>query len=273
MTRSAQNRPFPKILLTLGVLAVALLILYLTAIAPDAEAVGGWFRTFGEFICKYDTVLIGFLIVVNLVELADAIYFAPRDQTINANYEVRASENLSMLAMFKQYFAGYTSRAPLIFASEERQSALPRLIICAATAVIKFICWIFLAIAIVAMIAKPEVYDYAMAEGADYGFTVVVLYLFLNSGFLVYALYRMLPLHESRTYEVTTYYSDGSQSTSKETQTNLFAILILTAFLYLFYSSYYVLPVSSKLNRCIETLRFKRFLDEQEDDCYIGDFY
>ena len=266
-------RPFPKILVTLALLAITAAVVYFVAVKPSTETVMATFKGFGEFICKYDKLLIGILIVVNLVELIDILIFAKRDECINAHYEVNVSKSFSLGQFFRQYFAGSHSRAPLIYATEEQPSALPRIIICAATGAIKFVFWLALFVGAAAMLAKPEIHEFSIGEGADYSFTMFVLFFFLNVHVLVYALYRILPLHESRTYETVTYYSDGSSVRGTETRTNIIAMLVLTAMIYMFYSAYYIFPLTRKTSRVVETIRFYKLLDSSRDYCCIRDFY
>lgn len=273
MGYSSRTRAFPSILVSLLLLALSGGIVYLLAVVPGEEGFLAWFTAFGEFICKYDVILIGILVVVNLVELADMIIFAKRDEYINRHFEYVHSKNLSMLLFFKHYFSGLTCRGPLIFAVEEQGSAIPRIIITLVSSVVKFVFWIISLSATVGMILYPSVYDFSMAEGADYSFTTMVLLLFLNCAVFVYALYRILPLHEVREYTVINYYSDGSRSTSTETSSNLFAILFLTGFLYLFYTGYYGIQLSHKICRTIETLRFGSYIDGSYSDISIMDYY
>lgn len=273
MGYSSRTRAFPSILISLLLLAVSAGAVYLFAILPGEEGFLQWFIGLGEFICQYDTILIGILVVINLLELADMLIFAKRDEYINMHFESANNSNFSFLLFFKHYFSGLTCRGPLIFAVEEQGSAIPRMIITLLSAVVKFVFWLLSMIATVGMILYPAVYDFSMGEGADYSFTIMVLLLCLNCAVFVYALYRILPLHESREYTVIHYYSDGSRSSSTETSSNLFAILFLTGFLYLFYTGYYIIQLSHKIGRTIETFRFGSYIDGAYSDISMLDFY
>ena len=273
MGYSSRTRAFPKIIITILLLLISAGAAYLFAVMPGEEGFLQWFIGFGEFICKYDTILIGILIVVNVIELADMLIFAKRDEYINMHFESANNSNFSFLLFFKHYFSGLTCRGPLIFAVEEQGSAIPRMVITLVSSVIKFVFWLLSMVAAVGMIIYPAVYDFSMGEGADYAFTVMVLLLCLNCAVFVYALYRILPLHESREYTVIHYYSDGSRSSSTETSSNLFAILFLTGFLYLFYTGYYIIQLSHKIGRTIETIRFGNYIDGSYSDISIVDFY
>ena len=266
-------KPFPKILVTLLLLAITVAAIYFLVILPSPDDSINLFSAFGEFICKYDTVLIGILVAVNLVELIDIIIFAKRDETINAVYEMATSKSIGLNAMFSQFFSGITSRAPLIFAEEERGSALPRVIINLAVSAVKFISWLALLLPVAGMIFNPAIYDFALGDGKDYAFTVLVLLVFLNCNVFIYALYRVLPLHETRTYETIYYYTDGSSSRETRHESNFIAIVFVAAILYLFHTAYYVIPLSSKLTRSIETARLSKFLDECGGDYCLWNFY
>ena len=273
MGYSSRTRAFPSILVAILLLLVTAGLAYLLAVLPGEEGFLEWFKAFGQFICDYDIALIVILVGINVVELADILIFAKRDECINLHFESAHTENPGMLTFFKHYFSGITCRGPLIFAVEEQRSAIPRMIITLLSSVIKFIIWLFCAIATVGIILYPTVYDFSIGEGADYNFTIWVLLLFLNCAVPVYALYRIMPLHESREYTVVTYYTDGSSSTSRETSSNIIAILILTAIIYLFYTGYYIIQLSYKICRTIETLRFGKYIDGAYSDVSILDFY
>lgn len=264
---------FPKIIITLLLLLLTAGAFWLFAVQPSDEAFSQWFCDLGEFICRYDKVLIGILLAVNLAELIDILIFAKRDEVINVTFESATSKRISLLTAFKNYFAGIFTRGPFLFATEELGSAIPRLILHLVVVVVKFVSWLVLLIAIMGMGFRTELYEFAMNEGVDYSFTLLVLYACLNCSILVYALYRILPLHEARTYKVITYYTDGSSTRGYETKSNFIAILILTAFIYLFYSAYYILPASSRILRMIETGRLRSFLDREPDNNCLWDYY
>lgn len=266
-------RRFPKILISLALFTVAAGSLYLFAIKPDTESFHTWFCGFGEFICKYDNILIGFLVAINLLELIDMLIFAKRDEVINAQFEAATKKSIGIGTLFLHYFSGIFCQGPLIFAKEERSSAPIRIIITLVTTITKFAAWLLILVSVIGMSLRPEVYEFAMNEGADYAFTVFVLYLFLNCNVLVYALYRILPLHETRTYDVIYYYSDGSSSRGKTHSSNFIAILFLTGIIYVFNSSYYILTASSRLTRVIETARFTKHLDSTSKKSCIWNFY
>ena len=269
----SKRRPFPQILLTLLLLGVTALAVYFFVITPPVSSFMEWYIAFGEFICRYDTILIGVLLVVNLVELVDIVIFAKRDETINAVYELATSKSIGLVAMFNQYFSGITSRAPLIFAEEERGSMTPRLVVNLAVGAVKFIAWLTLFLSTVGMIVHEDVYNFAMSEGRDYAFTTLVLLCCLNVSVLAYALYRMLPLHESRSYETITYYTDGSVTREITHQSNYIAILFVAGVIYLFGTAYYIFPLSSKVVRAIETARLSPFLLETRGEECIWQFY
>lgn len=267
------KRPFPKILVTLALLALTVILVYLLAVAPDVSSVDAWFRSFGAFICAYDVELIAMLVVVNLIELIDILIFAKRDETINAIFESSVSNHIGIGKLFGQYFAGVFSRAPLIFSTEELSSAIPRLIINLITSVVKFVSWLILLITTIGMFIKPEVYDFALGEGIDYAFTVLVLLFFLNCHMFVYALYRILPFHETRTYETITYYSDGSTRSQITHHSNFIAIIFLCGVMYMFSTAYYILPLSNKIARMVETIRFRNHLNSSRYKECLRDFY
>ena len=273
MSYSSSHRAFPKFLVTLALFLLSAGAIVLFAYLPSEDTVLWWFRTLGEFICRYDTVLIGILLVVNLVEFIDLVVFAKRDEVINKTFEMATRKNISFFALFKHYFLGMYCRGPLIYATQERSSSLPRMLITFITNTIKFVFWFVLMVTAAGTILKPAVYDFSMAEGVDYNFTMLVLLLFLNCNIFLFALYRILPLHEGRSYKVTEYYSDGSSQSYTSHTSNFVAILILSAILYGFYTSYFIFPYSSKIVRCIETLRFNKYVDESRYNECIRDFY
>ena len=269
----ARRKPFPKILLILLLLAITVAAVYFFAIIKGADEFIEWFSGFGEFICKYDTVLIGILLGVNLVEIIDVIIFAKRDETINAVFELKANSSIGVITLFKHYFSGICCRGPLMYTASEARSALIRIIISAVTGVIKFIAWIFVLIAAVGMCMSDEVYNYAIGDGIDYAFTVFVLLMCINCGVFIYALYRILPLHETRTYDVVTQYSDGSTTRHTEHRSNFIGIVFMAGVLYMFSTAYYIFPLSTKLARIIETFRLDGYFESEEYERNMTDFY
>lgn len=273
MANKPTRRAFPKFLLAFLLLAVAVGAVYLFAVTPSEDVMLQRFRSFGEFICKYDAILIGFLLAVNLVEIIDIFIFAKRDETINASFLTATGKSVGFTTLFFHYFSGAFANGPYIFATQEQKSALPRVIISLVTGIIKFISWLAFLVMIAGISLHPGVYEFALGEGIDYAFTLFVLYLCLNCHVLVYALYRCLPLHEVREYVTITYYSDGSQTRGKSYSSNLIAILFMAGILYLFYSAYYVVPFAGKLARCIETGRFNAHLDKSDYNECIWHYY
>ena len=267
-----KHKAFPGILLTFALLILSAGVLYLSVILPSSDAVMKWFIRLGTFLDRYDTILIGILVAVNVIELMDYLIYAKRDEVINANYEARTSRHLGFGTMFKQYFAAETCRGPYIFAEEEQRSAFPRIVNALIVGIVKFVMWLLLLTMIIGMIAKPDVYNYALTEGADYAFTAFVLWFFLNCSMFVYALYRILPLHQLRTYTLITYYSDGSSTSSKQSDSNIIAIVILAAILYLYSTAYYIVSFSRKLRRIFETKRLQRAMRYENDICVLN-FY
>jgi hypothetical protein len=266
-------RKFPKIIITLLLLAITAGSIYFFAILPDTETLMAWFIAFGEFICRYDTLLIGALVAVNILELVDIIISAKRDEYINAHFEYATSKNISLANMFLHYFAGLFCHGPYIYSTEEQPYSLIRVIISFVTTVTKLLAWLVVVVTVVIMYGRTEIYEFVLGEGIDYVFTLVVLFAFLNCGVIVYALYRMLPLHEMRAYDVVSYYGDGSVTRRTEYSSNIIAILFIGGVIYLFESAYYIFFASTKIVRIIETMRFSAYLDEIPDRACILDYY
>ena len=273
MAQTSKHKAFPKFLLVFLLLCLTAGAVYLFALTPSAATVGQQFRSFGEFICKYDTILIGILLAVNLIELIDIFVYTKRDETINALFKSATQKSIRLSDFFFHYFSGAFANGPLIFATQEQKSAKPRIIISLVTGIVKFISWLVILVMVMGMSFHTEVYDFAMTEGADYAFTIFVLFACINCNIFVYALYRCLPLHETREYITITYYSDGSQTRGKSYSSNLIAILFLSGVLYMFYSAYYVLPFARKLSRCIETARFNSYLEKSDYNECLWHYY
>lgn len=269
----SKRRAIPKFLISFVLLVLTAGAVVHFAYLPSEDAVMSWFCFVGEFVCKYDTILIGILLGINLIEFIDLVVFAKRDEEINKSFELAAGNSIGFLTLFKHYFLGVYCRGPFIYATQERGSALPRTIITLTTNIIKFAAWVILMLSAAGTIFKESVYEFSITEGADYNFTIFVLLLCLNCNIFAFALYRMLPLHESRTYKVTEYYSDGSRKTSTEHSSNFIAILILSGILYLLYTAYFIFPLSNKIARSIETSRFCKFIDDSQYNECIWDFY
>jgi len=263
---------FPKILITLLLLALTAFIVYTHATTHTSQELVAWYEKAGDFVCRYDMVLIGIILAVNLVELIDWIVCAKRDTVINANYEWLQG-HMGCTTFFKHYFAPMFCKGPYIFATEEAGSAWIRVIIGLVSGVVKFAYWLLILLVASGEVLSEEYYNAVTQGNPDYWFTFWVLFACINCNVFVYGLYRMLPLYEVREYEVERHYSDGSVTRSRESSGNFLMIAILAVLIYGFYSAYYLLPFGSKLNRCIETWRFKSFVDRSRYNESILDFY
>ena len=265
-------RAFPKFLITLSLFALTAYILYTLCWQTDTAVLIGLYEQFGAFICKYDMVLIGIILAVNLVELIDMVACGKRDETINVNYEYMQG-HMSLFTMFKHFFAPMFCKGPYIFATEESKSSLIRMVIGFVSGAVKYVYWLAILLVGCAMTLNMEFYDAVLYGNPDYWYTAMILYLCINCNIFLFALISMLPMYQTREYTLVTYYSDGSSTSSRQTSSNFIAIVILSAIIYFCYSAYYIFPLSSKLNRCVETLRFKGFVNSSRSNVCILDYY
>ena len=233
-------KPFPKIAITLLLTAIVAVGLYFAAQIP-AEQSGKLFVSLGEFVCKYDVALITAIVAINIIELVDYFVFAKRDEVINANFELMQN-HIGMLSFFKQYFAPLFTHGPYIFATEERKSALLRKAVNLIVGLLKFAIWL-------------------------------VLSALINCNVFVYALYRVLPFYDVTTYEIVSHYTDGSTKTTKEHQSNIVALILISAVVYLISTVFYPSALANKIVRNIETNKFCRFVDNSDYNESILSFY
>ena len=267
-----RRKPFPSILITLALLVIVALIAYFACYLPSVEDAVASYEKFGKFICDADIVLIVIIVVANVVEFVSFVKYGKRDEAINREYEY-LNNKFTLFTFFKHYFAPIFVKGPYLYATEERDSAKPRIIVNLVVSAIKFVYWIALFMVVVCSVLKPEYNEAMLAGNPDYAFTIWILYLLINCNVFIFAIYRLLPAYESQEYEVVTYYSDGSRTTGRETRTNVLAILILSVIIYLYYSALYLTAFSNKLNRTIETTRFTKFIDDNREYVCMKDFY
>lgn len=264
-------KPFPKIAITLLLTAIVAVGLYFAAQIP-AEQSGKLFVSLGEFVCKYDVALITAIVAINIIELVDYFVFAKRDEVINANFELMQN-HIGMLSFFKQYFAPLFTAGPYIFATEERKSALLRKAVNLIVGLLKFAIWLVVAAVIGVRALNPQFADIVGSADPDYLYTLLVLSALINCNVFVYALYRVLPFYNVRTYEIVRRYSDGSTRTTEEHHTNFVAMILLSAVIYLFLTVFYPSALANKIVRNIETNKFCRFVDNSDYNESILSFY
>lgn len=265
-------KAFPKTLITIVLLLVTALIVYYHCMQHSTEDLVRWFESLGAFICRYDNLLIGIILGVNVIELIDYIACEKRDEVINASYELMKGHT-GLFTMFKQYFATMFCKGPYIFATEESGSSVVRMLIGLLSGVVKYVYWLVVLLVSAGMTVNPDFYTAVLESDPDYAFTLFVLYACINCNVFVYALYRILPFYSTREYDLITYYSDGSSTRQRKVDSNFIALLFLSAIMYAYCSAYYILPFSGKLNRCIETLRFKGYLNQSSGNRCIMDYY
>ncbi len=264
-------KPFPKIAITLLLTAIVAVGLYFAAQIP-AEQSGKLFVSLGEFVCKYDVALITAIVAINIIELVDYFVFAKRDEVINANLELMQN-HIGMLSFFKQYFAPLFTHGPYIFATEERKSALLRKAVNLIVGLLKFAIWLVVAAVIVVRALNPQFADIVAKANADYMYTILVLSALINCNVFVYALYRVLPFYDVTTYEIVSHYTDGSTKTTKEHQSNIVALILISAVVYLISTVFYPSVLANKIVRNIETNKFCRFVDNSDYNESILSFY
>jgi len=265
-------RPFPKFIFTVILLLVIAVAVYLVCFTIPASRLIDYYEMFGGFICRYDKPLIAFIVIVNVLELIDYFVFAKRDEAINANYEYMQN-HIGMRVFFKQYFAPMFTKGPYIFATEEKKSAPIRKIVNLFAGLVKFIFWLAFALIILSGFFHPDFKSVLTEGNRDYFFTAIVLFAFTNCNVFVYALYRITPLYSSRTYLVETYYSDHSSVTTERTESNVIAIIFLSAFIYLYFSVLYIFAFANKLVRTVETNRLLGFIGKSDDFESMLSFY
>lgn len=161
----------------------------------------------------------------------------------------------------------------MLFATEDRRVVVLRKIINFLSGIIKFIYWLVIILLIIAMISKPELKEIILNGSRDYIFTIFVLFLCINCNIFVYLLYKISPLYSSTTYRVDTYYSDRKVSSQTKSSSNLVAMLLLGALIYIHFSLFYFLAFSTKLKRMIETGSFLNFVDKCDSNISILSFY
>ena len=265
-------RPFPKGILTFLLLAIAAYFVYSVGIKPDLSALRDRFTAFGKIICKYDVAFISVILIFNAVELVDFFVFAKRDEIINANFEYLQG-HIGIRTFFKQYFAPMFTTGPYIFASEERNSALWRKLSNGIVGLVKYFCWLVAISVFVTAGANADFRAFLAESNPDYLYTLLILFACVNCNIFLFVLYRITPLYESRSYDLITYYSDGTTTTRTENRSNFIAMILLSAIVYVLFSAFYFTVFSQKLVRSIETSRFVRFADRQENHHSILSFY
>lgn len=271
-TELKKVKPFPKFVISLLLLLVVVGLGYFLCLQPSTHQLTQRYESLGQFICKYDIALICFILVMNVIELIDFAINAKRDEAINANYEAMLG-HIHLLGFFKQYFAPLFAKGPFIFASEEKKVAAPRKIIHLVVGTIKWLYWLVFILLFIAMMSKPEFKTVILEGNRDYIFTAFVLFLCTNCNIVLYAFYKISPLYSSRTYEIVTYYTDGTTKRETKSQSNFVAMLLLSIAIYLFFSVFYFLSFATKINRTIETNRFSRFLKKSRENQSILNFY
>ena len=265
-------KPFSKILISVFLLAIVYIAARFAVINQSTERIIDLYATFGKFICEYDIILISIILGVNLLELIDYFVNSKRDEAINANYEYLMG-HIGFLTFFKQYFAPMFAKGPYIFATEDKNFSFIRKLVNFIVGIVKFAFWLIMILLFIAMASKQEVKDTVINGNKDYIFTALVLFACINCNIFIYVLYKISPLYSSRTYKVVTYYSDGSVTAETKSQSNFVAMLILSAFIYIYFSVFYFSCMSTKLKRIIETDRFCRFLKKCGDNESILAFY
>lgn len=270
--RFNRAKPFPKLLMTLFLLAVTAVPVYLICVKMPLEEVSSLYESFGKFICTFDTPLIAVILVINVIELIDFTVYAKRDEVIHSNYEYLRG-HIGLGTFFKQYFAPLFAKGPYHFASEEKTSSYVRKIFNLLIGVVKYLYWLAVILVPLAMAIKPGFAAVVRGADADYAFTVLVLLACINCNIFLYVLYRCLPLYESRSYYLVTYYTDGTSSTTEHARSNFVAMLLLSAVIYAYESMFYFSAFSNKLVRSVETDRLNRFLRKCDTNQSMLQFY
>mgnify|MGYP006934517136 CR=1 FL=1 len=265
-------KPFRKILVNILLLLILGLALYYINGKNSNIKIVDLYEKIGSFICKYDVYLIGVILGVNILELIDFIIYSKRDEVINSNFEYLQG-NIGILTFFKQYFAPLFTKGPYIFASEEKLSAPIRKLFNFLTGLVKFAYWLVIITLILSMNYQHELSNLLINGNRNYAYTMLILFLCINCNVFVYALYRITPLYEARTYKIITYYSDGSSKSRTESRSNFMAILILSIVIYLYFSLLYLFEFANKIIRIIETNKLLRFLNKCDSNQCLLRFY
>ncbi len=253
-------RPFPKLLINLLLLAVSGILVYLICVQKTTALLMEWYEIFGKFLCDYDDILIAVILGANFLELLDFCIYSKRDEVINANYEYM-QDHIGLLTFFKQYFAPLFAKGPYLFATEEKGSVFLRKAGNLITGLVKMIYWLAMALVLIAMAIHLDFRNFVISGNHDYIFTVLVLLACVNCNIFVYVFYKITPLYSARTYTLVTYYSDGSRTQTPKSQNNLVAMLLLSAFIYLYFTVFYLFAFGTKLKRMVETNRLLKFLN------------
>lgn len=270
--RYNRAKPFPKLLMTLLLLAITAVPVYLVCVKMSPEEATSLHESFGNFICTYDTPLIAVILAVNLIELIDFTAYAKRDEVIHSNYEYLRG-HIGFVTFFKQYFAPLFAKGPYHFASEEKASSHVRKAVNLLIGAVKYLYWLALILVPLAMAVKPGFSAAVRGADPDYGFTVAVLLACINCNIFLYVLYRCLPLYESRSYYLVTYYTDGTSTSTEHAHSNFVAMLLLSAIIYAYESVFYFSAFGNKLVRSVETDRLNRFLRKCDTNQSMLQFY
>jgi len=257
--RFNRARPFPKFLFTFLLLAVTGVAICMVSVRQSTQQLTEWYGTLGKFVCEHDRLLIAVLLCVNLVGLIDFVIFGKRDEVINANYEYLRGR-IGLRTFFAQYFAPIFTEGPYVFATEEKKSAFPRKLFNTLAGLLKFACWLIFVLVIAAGFYNPEFRAVITEGNHDYIFTLLVLFACINCDVFLWVLYRITPFYSARSYELITYYSDGTTTSRTESRNNLVAMLLLSAFVYAYFSVFYFAVFAGRLKRNAETNRLCRFL-------------
>lgn len=264
-------KPFPKILVTIFLLIVTVVIFYLVrSNLYIFDTI-----TYKEQIEKAINIIINYgkyfalaIIILNVIELIDYIVNAKRDEVINANLEYM-NNNIGIRVFFKHYFAPLFTKGPYMFASQEKAIGQRRRFINTIISIIKYIYWVvFGCLLLICFYYKGQ-----DSQKQSLYINVAIIFSCINCNVFVYALYRILPLYEAQSYDLITYYSDGTSSSRQETHSNFIAIILVGGFVYIYYSIFYISCFANRLVRGIETKRFKKFIKKCDTDQSILSFY
>ena len=271
---SEGKKPFPKIIMTILVFVVSVGVAFGVALLDKEH----FFIKIGDFVFDYLFVFLAVFAVLGIIFCTKLVKYGSYDTKINSAFLFKTKKNIGIGQFFCNYFGGVYAQGPLIYSEEDCDIKGPRSAYILFTTIFRYVFTLVAFIGTVEVvflwISSVKTYD-DMLNMAVYGKASIGLMLLLfgpSFDIIFYVLSKMFPFFESRSYNVTKYYSDGSTETETRTESNFIAILVLGAIVYVYYVGWFWAPTARNIVRLIETKRFGDYCD-QYSNVDIMDYY
>ena len=267
-------KPFPKSLMTFLVFIISFGI----GIAVALIDKDNFFFKIGEFVCNYAIIFLAIMLVIGIISCTQLVKYGSYDTAIHSAFFLKSGKKLGIGHIFSRFFGSVYAQGPLIFSEKDCDIVKSRTIHCLFMTVYRYV------LALVGLVGVVEFcivgfsnfksYD-DIAYIATFAKPVIGFFiLILGAGFdiILYVLRKLFPLAEYQEYKITEYYSDGTTSSSTKIESNILAMLIFGAIIYVYYVGWFWAPTARNIVRLIETKRFSQYCD-QYYDVTIYDYY